>query len=576
MEIGMSIIQNILKVALVIGNANYENGHLGVSPLNDARELTNVLKEKEFTIILKENLKSEEMWSAVDEFIEVIEEKRKTVDKFIEEIGDEVDDIEVLKENKEGSVALFYYAGHAVQIDGENYLLPIDNSFIDSDEAKRRSLGLSNLLDKINQKNPQHIVVILDACRDNPYNPSWLSLSDEKNDLVEIASAGKRNLIVSYATTTGKKSFGGASHDNHGIYTKHLLKVMRNTFGLKIEDVFKKVSACIEKENHVQVPCIMNYQIDDLYLDSLSVTERRSIIGSVFSIDVYQNNILAAVGKECNYIELYKVRPFRFLACIKDEENNWGGDSVSFSPDGRLAIGCTDGTIRLWRLDETFKQIHSSSSLKGHKRDIFSICFSPNGRLLASASSDMTIQLWDIENECLICTFDESKEHFYGVTFSPDGKIFVSASSEGIDLWDLDTKKLTKKIREHLHNDCYVVAFSPDGKFLASGGMDLKIWDTNSWEVIHTLQKTKGSDDSIIALTFSPNGEVLVSGDNHLKLWDVSTGTHLQSLNGLDKIYSVSYSSDGQTISAICVYNYYNSKFKVWDKSVSFLNEKMT
>jgi len=172
------------KCGLVVGNADYNNSKLGCSPLNSARELADILKEKEFTIIHKENLRFEEMSDAVDEFIEVL---------------------------KENSLSLFYYAGHAVQRDGENYLLPID---INSDKVTSCSLGLSNILKKINNKNPKNIIVILDCCRD--YGELFLS----ENDLVEINSDGKRNLIVFYATSAGEKAYCGEKHDNHCICTK--------------------------------------------------------------------------------------------------------------------------------------------------------------------------------------------------------------------------------------------------------------------------------------------------------------------------------------------------------------------
>ncbi len=128
------MLQQLSKIGLVIGNADYERDNLGYSPLNDAKEISNILNEKGFMIIHKENFKSSEIEDIINEFVECIQEK---------------------------SEVLFYYAGHAIQIGGGNWLLPIDNSFINSGEAMRQSLQLSSLLDKINQKDPNNIAIIL-------------------------------------------------------------------------------------------------------------------------------------------------------------------------------------------------------------------------------------------------------------------------------------------------------------------------------------------------------------------------------------------------------------------------------
>jgi WD40 repeat protein len=416
----------------------------------------------------------------------------------------------------------------------------------------------------------------LDACRDNPYNDfPWLSNSNKNKDLREITP--QKNVIISYATLAGKKAYPGKDEE-HGIYTKYLLKIIQNTFGLKIEDIFKRVSYLIEKEKDTQVPCITTSLNVDFCFDNLYSKEVESRFDEVFSIDICED-FLASTGfkyKNNNYITLYKTNPFEyFYTEVRDTQDEWFGQCITFSSDEKIAVACSDGIIRLWRPDdETGKPI--IHLLKGHSKSVFSICFSPDGNLLASAGRGGEIKLWDVQEESLIRFYEEEygeyeEEHekdVYCVTFSPDGKLLATASYTGIALWDLCELSTSNPIYKINENVCYVVAFSPDGQRLASGGeKNLKLWErdaANTWKLNFLLKENTTSNTN--ALKFSPNGEVLASGDYTVSLWDVSTGVLLQTFDESkqsdDIFYSIAYSSDGKMIFA----GYNNSKIKRWCK----------
>ncbi|MEH1989677.1 WD40 repeat domain-containing protein, partial [Nostoc sp.] len=148
--------------------------------------------------------------------------------------------------------------------------------------------------------------------------------------------------------------------------------------------------------------------------------------------------------------------------------------------------------------------------------------FSPDGKTLASGSSDNTIKLWDVSTGKAIKTLIGHSSSVWGVGFSPDGKTLASGSSDNtIKLWDVSTGKAIKTLTGH-SSSVYSVGFSPDGKTLASGSFDktIKLWDVNTGKAIKTLT---GHSSSVYSVGFSRDGKTLVSGsrDKTVILWDL-------------------------------------------------------
>jgi hypothetical protein len=137
------------KLALVIGNAAYKEAPL-LNPANDAQAMAIKLQELGFTVIKKENAGREDMLKAVRDF------------------GNQL-------KAKADSVGLFYYAGHGIQSKGNNYLVPVDADIASEDELASRAYNVNEVLEKMDSaKNPINIV-ILDACRNNPFGRSFRS-----------------------------------------------------------------------------------------------------------------------------------------------------------------------------------------------------------------------------------------------------------------------------------------------------------------------------------------------------------------------------------------------------------------
>ncbi len=189
----------------------------------------------------------------------------------------------------------------------------------------------------------------------------------------------------------------------------------------------------------------------------------------------------------------------------------------------------------------------------GHRGGVRSVSFSPNGRQIASGSSDTTIKIWDIHTGRLQRTLRGHTDEVACITYSPDGSKLASSSHDNtIKLWNSRTGKLLYTLTGH-EDWVNFIAFSPDGRILASAGNDktIKLWDVNTGELLQTLT---GHKQLVTSLSFSPDGLILVSSswDRNLILWDTYTGSYRRTLFGHNnQVNFVTFSPDGQTIASI-------------------------
>ena len=194
------------RTALVIGNSDYSTGSLR-NPVNDSDDMDATLKRLGFDVILKKNATQQDMEDAIRDF------------------GARL---------KKGGVGLFFYAGHGVQISGKNFLLPIGARIDRETDVKYRAVDADMVLDEMGNAGNAMNIVILDACRDNPFRKTFRTASRG----LAIISSAPRGTLVSYSTGPGNVAADGNGRNSP--YTASLMKHMI-TPGLQIEDVFKNV-----------------------------------------------------------------------------------------------------------------------------------------------------------------------------------------------------------------------------------------------------------------------------------------------------------------------------------------------
>ena len=201
----ISLSKEERRIALVIGNGSYKSSPLS-NPVNDANDIATALERCNFTVMKAINTTRKEMRRAIREF------------------GEEI--------NK-GAVGLFYYAGHGIQVKGENYLVPVGVDVYSEAEVEDECLKVSSVLRQMESAGNRLNIIILDACRDNPFGRSFRS---SNRGLAKMdAPTGS---ILAYATAPGSVAEDGIGRN--GLYTSKLLKYMRIP-GLEIGKLFRQI-----------------------------------------------------------------------------------------------------------------------------------------------------------------------------------------------------------------------------------------------------------------------------------------------------------------------------------------------
>lgn len=201
------------RIALVIGNSDYPNAPLA-NPVNDARAIAARLAELRFRVTRLENASQAQMYDAIRAF------------------GDQL---------RDGGVGLFYYAGHALQVRGRNYLLPARTMLEREDELIYRTVDTGQILDKMESARNRVNVVILDACRSSPFGREFRNVTPG----LAVVDA-PYNTLIAFATAPGAVASDGSGRN--GLYTQHLLQALASP-GLGLEDVFKRVRTGVRQDS---------------------------------------------------------------------------------------------------------------------------------------------------------------------------------------------------------------------------------------------------------------------------------------------------------------------------------------
>ena len=219
-------VQGEERHALVIGNAAYAAPEPALrNPVNDAREIAAALKSVGFEVRLALDADHAAMRRAIRAFEDTLRQK--------------------------GGVAFFYFAGHGLQLEGRNYLVPIGARLEREEQALARAVDATELVQRLRETGSRLNIVILDACRNNPLTKQpYAARGATGEGLAPVRPA--TGTLVAFAAEPGHVVGDGAA--DRGLYAKNLARTMR-TPGLSLEQVFKRVREAVEQESRGrQVP----------------------------------------------------------------------------------------------------------------------------------------------------------------------------------------------------------------------------------------------------------------------------------------------------------------------------------
>jgi len=256
------------RVALVIGNQDYQFVEPLENPLNDTKEITRVLREADFDVTVGHNLSKKEL--------------EQVVRRFLRELTD-------------GDTALFYYSGHALQVGDANFILPVDAKLTSQYDLEFESLKVSHLLDYMKAASSLQIVM-LDACRDNPFEIGSLFWGEEEYSLGKTRGLrripNKLGSFISYATRPGQ-----VAYDGDGPMSPFTTSIVGNALdpNLEIKDLMTKVrDEVVRKTGGQQIP----------YEDSTLVTSFYFVPPKPQPIVTAHHRVSVALGSEAVSLDI--------------------------------------------------------------------------------------------------------------------------------------------------------------------------------------------------------------------------------------------------------------------------------
>lgn len=270
----------------------------------------------------------------------------------------------------------------------------------------------------------------------------------------------------------------------------------------------------------------------------------------VYGVAFSSTDDLLATSSEDRTIRLWNSHG----ECVKilTGHTSWVTAIAFSSTERRLASSDGNGKVKLWDLDRD-----RSRDLGAHVGRAV-IAFSPNGQILASASLDQTIKLWEVSTGQCFKTLQGYKHLVLSIAFAPDGSFATAHNDGAMQVWSADGQRLRSFGR---HQSWVVsIAYSPDGQHLISGSSDYtaKIWQVETGECLKTLQ---GHTSRVWSVAVSLQGIIATgSPDFTIKLWS-AVGECLKTLHGHDcEVWGIAFTPDGQLLASAS-----NHDLRLWD-----------
>lgn len=286
------------RLALVIGNSSYQNGGTLKNPVNDARAMAGALQAMGFEVLRHENVTQVQMKQAINSF------------------GQKLRDFEV---------GLFYYAGHGIQHQGRNYMIPVEADLQAAEQIEFDCVAADRIMAYMESADTKVNIIIMDACRNNPFERSW-NRSTSGNGLAMMnAPTGS---LIAYATAPGSVASDG--ENANGLYTSVLLKYMKDP-ALNLEQVFKRVRTEVtEKSSGAQVPWETTSLTGGDFFLTASITTTEETKTSNFSKESREIN---ALGEDpAKALEYYTQAQEKYGLALYEEAIELYSKALEYNP----------------------------------------------------------------------------------------------------------------------------------------------------------------------------------------------------------------------------------------------------
>lgn len=294
------------RVALVIGNATYKDAPPLRNSVNDARSMSSALNGLGF------------------EVIEVTDAPQKEINRAITLFGSKLNS---------NTIALFYYAGHGIQVKGKNYIIPVDAQIATEAAVASESVAVETVLEQLNASPVS--IIILDACRNNPFERGFRKMGG--GGLAQMDAP--RGSFIAYATAPGKTAADG--NGKNGLFTQELLRQI-NEPGLDLEKVFKRVRANVAaKSGDAQVPWDSSSMTGDFYFKPGMALQTTSLIPSLV-VPPAEPTALAPSPQAENGPSLEVTMQF-----VLDKVNSLAGSEIAYKIRNPIKISEGTATAKL-------------------------------------------------------------------------------------------------------------------------------------------------------------------------------------------------------------------------------------
>jgi len=541
------------RVALVIGNGAYAHVPQLPNPTEDATAIGAALELLGFDkVVVRHNLAAEALRGELLAF----------------------------EAHANGSdLAVVYYAGHGIEVDGQNYLIPIDARLARSAAIEVEAISLSTVTGMLTGARKLRLV-ILDACRSNPFRAR---LASQTSPLKRAIGRGLGrvepgdNELIAFAAAPGTEAEDGAG--KHSPFTAALLKHIQ-TPGLEVRFLFAEVrDDVLASTSRQQQPHVYgSLGRERIYLRPAAVavpeppvpppavaaaaapsapvaTDAEAWRGwrlrgpaghtdAVLALAVTHDGRTIVSGGKDETVRLWEAASGRLLHTL--EGHTGQVNAVAVTPDGRTIVSGANRDESVWLREATSGRL--LRRLVGHRRGVNAVVVTPDGGTIVSAD-EKEVKLWETASARLLHTLEERWWGTKALAVTPDGQRIVSVDRSDVTLWDAASGRLLHTLQGHTA-EVNAVAVTPDGQRIASGGADktVRLWDSASGRLLHT---NEGDAEAVLALAVTPDGRTIVSGgkDKTVRLWEAASGRLLRRLEGhAAQVNALAVTPDGRTI----------------------------